>query len=352
MKQGSENNKEATIGDVIDGVIDWVKYFITKWPFLAISLFVGASGGFIVTRLVKPIYIGELTFALDDKSGSSAYAGIASQFGLDIGGEGGGLGGDNSLELIKSRTLIEKSLITPVMIDGQEELLVNRFRAFYSDCQDWEEIPRLAAIKFVNGEPREKYSIAKDSLLKFIYKEIKRECLEVSKLDKKLNIISVKCKSEDELFSKYFTEVLVKNASDFYISTKTKKSKINVELLQNRVDSVKRALDSEIYGAAISKDQNMNIYRAQGSVQSVKKQMNVQILTTMYGELVKNLELSKFALMREEPLFEMIDGPVLPLDQRGISTKVGVGVGGFVGMAVILVFLAIKRKRVEQESAA
>jgi len=348
MKQGSENNTEATIGDVIDGAIDYAKYFFRKWYFIVPAVIVGAAGGFIVSKLVKPIYVAELTFALDDKGGSSAYAGIASQFGLDIGGEGGGLGGDNSLELIKSRTLIEQSLITPVAVNGQEELLVNRFISFYSECKDWKDNQRVAEAKFEKGAPRETYGILKDSLLKFIYKEIKKECLEVNKLDKKLNIISVKCKTEDELFSKYFAQVLVKNASDFYIDTKTKKSKTNVALLENRVDSVRRALDNEIYGAAISKDQNMNIFRAQGNVQSVRKQMNVQVLTTMYGELVKNLELAKFALMREQPLFELIDSPRLPLDQRGISKKVGIGAGAFVGLVLMLVFLAFKRRKQEQ----
>ena len=39
---------------------------------------------------------------------------------------------------------------------------------------------------------------------------------------------------------------LLKETSDFYIETKSKKARINVEILQKQVDSVKNELNNEI----------------------------------------------------------------------------------------------------------
>jgi uncharacterized protein involved in exopolysaccharide biosynthesis len=122
--------------------------------------------------------------------------------------------------------------------------------------------------------------------------------------------------SLDPYFAKIFTEELVRNASEFYVETKTRKTRTNVALLEERVDSVKSALDELMYGAALTQDRNQNLARATGKVNIAKQQMNIQLLSTMYGELIKNLELSKFTLMREEPLVQVIDRPILPLEKK------------------------------------
>ena len=53
---------------------------------------------------------------------------------------------------------------------------------------------------------------------------INKSFLEVTKPDKKLSIIKVSFKSQDEIFAKSFTDKLVENVNDFYVNTKTKKS--------------------------------------------------------------------------------------------------------------------------------
>jgi hypothetical protein len=55
-----------------------------------------------------------LTFALEEgESGGGSLSGLASQFGYNIGGGGGAFTGDNLLELMKSRRLIQDVLLTP-----------------------------------------------------------------------------------------------------------------------------------------------------------------------------------------------------------------------------------------------
>ncbi len=341
MKE-NEKTDEVSLKELILKINEWLTYFLSQWKWILVTCIIGGAIGLFLSFRSKPVYTSEITFASEEKSASNPYAGIASQFGIDVGGGGSAFAGDNILELMKSRRLIEKTLLTTVNINDTPQLLINRFIAFNDLDANWNDKNGLAGIHFEENEPGGKFSIEKDSILNTIQKTIKSN-LEVNKLDKKLSIIKVVYKSEDELFAKYFAEVLVKNVSEFYIETKTRKSKTNISLLENRVDSVKAELDNEIYGAAVTKDRNMNAIRAQSGVPSVKKQMKVQILTTMYGELIKNLETSKFMLMREEPLFLMIDQPRLPLEKRKLGKITGSILGSVIGGFIALLYLSFIR---------
>ena len=64
--------------------------------------------------------------------------------------------------------------------------------------------------------------------------------------DKKVSILTIEVINENELFSQVFCESLAKETSDFYIQTKSKKARINVNVLQTQVDSVRNALNGAI----------------------------------------------------------------------------------------------------------
>lgn len=338
---------EITLKELVQKISEWAKYFKSKWKLIVLGGFVGATIGFTIAYIDKPTYTAELTLALEEKGGGSSYAGLASQFGIDIGGGGGGaFSGENTIELMKSRNIIEKALLTKVEIDGKQDLLVNRYIEFNKWREKWEaKRPDLVAIAYQENENRKIFGLKKDSILFSIYKSIKANNLTIEKTDKKLSIIRVKVRSEDELFAKKFTEILVEAASNLYIQTKTQKSKRNVDILEAKLDSVKTELDKNIYGAASSKDQNLNVIRAKGNVGSAKQQLNIQVLTTMYGELVKNTELAKYTLMREEPLIQVIDSPILPLEKQRKSIIISSMIGFLLGCALSIVsFIGLRIK--------
>ena len=70
----------------------------------------------------------------------------------------------------------------------------------------------------------------------------------------------------------------------------------------------------------------------------MQKQMKVTMLTTLYGELIKNLELLKTMSAREEPLITIIDRPHYPLRVRESKLKSAI-IGGFLGVFLTLLFL-------------
>lgn len=341
----NHSEEEISLKEIIQNMIEWFHYLKSKWKVIFLAGFLGGLLGLGYSFIKKPIYTAELTFALEEKSaaGASGLSSIASSFGLNLGGvEGGAFAGDNIIELIKSRLMIENTLLSEVNINGKRDLLINKFIEFNKLKEKWAKKPLLANLKF-DSITRENYSRAQDSVLGSIQQSLLKSNLVVSKIDKKLSIISVKVNSTDEVFAKLFCENLVKNVTDFYIQTKVGKSRKNVQLLEIRVDSVKRELDQAMYGRANFVDQNTGLIRQSAAVPKLKQEMRVQMLGTMYGELVKNLEFSKLALMREEPLIQIIDSPIYPLYKERLSKIKSIIIGGFIlGFTMILFQIIIR----------
>ncbi|MES2691372.1 MAG: GNVR domain-containing protein [Bacteroidota bacterium] len=339
------DNDKITLKDFVLTAKDWISYVVAKWKLVVITGMLCGAGFFTYALLKNKVYLAELTFALEEKgSGMGAYAGIASQFGIDLGkNEGGAFIGDNILELFRSQLIIEKSLLSVVEIDKEKELLVNRYIRFNQLQKTWEGEPGLAGIKFTPEQLRKDYSRAQDSILHAITRRIKEQNLIADKLDKRLSIMSIRFRSEDELFAKLFVEVLAANVHEFYIESKTYKMRNNLNILQFRVDSVKSALDQEMFNVAVNQDNNINPVMAKGKVGIVKKQMSVQLLTAMYTELIKNLEMSKLTLMHEEPLIQVIDTPVLPLSFTKPGKLSSLVIGGILGGIAGILFIICRR---------
>jgi len=355
LTKRSNIREEISLKDFIVKLREWWKYLLSKWVVILIAGIVGGALGFTYTYFKKPAYKAELSFALeDDKSGGglSAAAGIASQFGFDLGGSGGGaFSGDNLLELMKSRSMIQKTLLTTVNINGKSETLAE----FYIDNnglrKDWERNDKLKNIHFLPGDDPAKFTLQQDSLLGTFHKALIDYSLSVDKKDKKLSIIAVSIVSGNELFSKLFVEILTKTVSDFYVETKTKKSVQNVAILQHQTDSVRRELNNAITGVASSIDAtpNANPGRQVLRAPSQHRQVDVQANQAILAELVKNLEVSKVALRKETPLVQIIDAPILPLEKIKSSKMIAMIVWGTLFGLITVFVLCFKKLAIDLE---
>src|SRR6185312_2287823 len=315
----------------------------------------GGALGLIYAYFKKPIYTAELSFALQDErsgGGLGNALGLASQFGIDLGGGNAGceFSGDNLLELMKSRSMVEKALLTPVVVKDKTETLAELYIEFNKIRKDWKKKPELKGIRFLPGADRSKFTLSQDSVLGLFHKALITNNLTVNKLDKKLSIISLSVKSTNELFSKNFAEVLAKVVSDFYIQTKIKKGTQNVAILQRQTDSVRRMLNMAISGVASSIDAapNANPSLQTLRVPSQRRQVDVQANTLILGELVKNLEIAKMSLLQQTPLIQIIDRPIFPLDKKRVGKLKGIAVGGIIGgfLAVMALFFLRKFKNI------
>jgi hypothetical protein len=345
QKQGSGDD-EISLKELILKLQEWWKYLLSKWLIILIAGIVGGALGLVYSLIKKPIYTAETTFVLEEGEsggGLGQYAGLASMMGIDLGGSGGGIfKGDNILELYKSRRMIQETLLTKDTFDGKQQSLIERYIDFNKLREGWNEKPNLKGISFENPN---QFTRTQDSVIGKMIEMINSGTLEVTKPDKKLSIIAVKVKSEDELFAKSFADNIVNKVNTFYVNTKTKKSAENLSILQNQADSVRRVLNSNIGGVAASIDANPNLNPAFQTLRvgSQKKQIDVQANGAIYQEIVKNLEMAKISLRNEKPLIQVIDEPVFPLKMDKLGKAKGIILGGIIlGFLTCLVLIMKK----------
>jgi hypothetical protein len=86
-----------------------------------------------------------------------------------------------------------------------------------------------------------------DSLIHVILKRIIEKELSITKPDKKLSLFSLQITTRNEQLSQLLCQRLLAVTSSFYIDTKTKRVRGNVERLQQRVDSIKAVLNNKTY---------------------------------------------------------------------------------------------------------
>lgn len=342
-------NDEISLKELILKLRKWWNYLLSKWLIILIFGIFGGALGLAYSFIKKPIYKAELSFALQDDNaggGMSGALGLASQFGIDLGGSAGSeFSGDNLLELMRSRTMIEQSLLATVSINGKKQTLAEYYIDFNNIRKRWDEFPKLRNIHFLPNANRDVFTLQQDSVLGVFYKDLIKADVTVDKIDKKSSIIALSVKSKNELFAKNFAEVLVRVVSDFYIQTKTEKAAKNVAILQRQTDSVRRDLNSNILGTASSMDANPNPNPSLQTlrVPSQRRQVNVTTNTAILSELVKNLELSKMTLLQETPLIQIIDKPILPLEKDKLGKLNGIILGGVLFGFLIVIYLTVKK---------
>ena len=354
IENSNLDNEEISFKELIIKIKEWFAFLKSKWKLIFIAGIIGGSIGLLIALFEKPTYKAILTFAMEEDKGGgggglSGALGLASSFGIDLGGSGGGGGAfaaSNLAELMKSRLLVEKVLLEPVQINGKIISLAEYYIQINELRESWNKNSALKNIQFLPNADRSHFTLQHDSILQQIYISlIDKEHLSIMQKDRKVTILSIEVTSENEFFSKIFCESIAKETSDFYIETKSKKSKINVNVLQRQTDSVRNALNGAITGVANETDNVYNLnpaYNIKGAP-SKNKQIDVQANTAVLTNLVVQLELAKITLRKETPLIQLIDRPILPLQKEKFGKLKAIILCGFLAGFLYILYLIFGR---------
>ena len=342
-------NEEISLKELLEKGKEWFNYLLSKWKIILVASIIGAALGVTYSILKKPIYTATLTFVVEDEKsggGLGSALGLASSFGIDLGGGGGSVfSGSNLMELFKSRSMVEKALLSDVVINGKQIPLVEMYIQDQGWRESWSENPELNKLSFSSRGKEGQFGRVKDSILGKIYVDLSNQSLNVEQRDVKISIINIDVASTNELFSKLFIENLVMQVSNFYIDTKSKKSRENMLILEHQTDSIRQALNSAITGVAVATDNTFNLNPALNikRAPSARRQVDVQANTAILTELVKQTELAKVTLRKETPLIQVIDAPILPLKKEKFGLIKGIILGGILFGFMVTAFLIIKR---------
>lgn len=339
------DNDEISLKELVIKIKKWVIFLKSKYKIILLVSFIGGLIGFTIAFFDKPMYKAKLTFTMEEDKGGglSGAMGLASSLGFDISGSAGGaFSATNIIELMKSRLIIEKALLNPIVVNNKTISFAEYYIQIKHLRESWDQKAALKGITFPYNKDRQYFSLQQDSLLQTIYKDLTDpKVLNISQKDKKASIITLEVNNENEYFSKMFCENVAGEVSNFYIETKSKKARINVDALQKQADSVRRELNSAINGVAIEAD---NIYNLNPSLNyrttpGKKRQIDVQANTAILTQLVAQLEIAKVGLRKETPLIQIIDKPILPLDKEKLGRFKSFVLGGFLAGFLTIPFL-------------
>jgi len=307
--------KEMQLSEVVSLMKDWFFFLLKRWWIL---FFAGVAGGLygIWTAYKEiPKYESHLTFALDDGGASDAggVSSIAAQFGFNIGGGGRSFfSGDNILEIMKSRRIVESVLLSTDTINGKNEKLIQHYLDF--DKKDGAAKPKVE-VRFPVNLDKKYFSYIQDSILKVTANAFSSLYIHAQKPDKKLDIYEVSVTSRNEHFTKVFTDRILAETISFYTQLRSKKGKETLDILEERVASMKGNLNTSISTRSSIQDANVNPAFAAAQAPLQKQTANIQVYSGAYGEMFKNLELARFQYLKEIPLLQIIDAADYPMDK-------------------------------------
>jgi uncharacterized protein involved in exopolysaccharide biosynthesis len=295
-----------------------ISFILRRWLIFLIAGIFGGLSGFLFAYLSKPQFESRLSFSLDAGTGSDGISGamnLAAQLGLGVGGTGALFEGDNIIEIIKSRRMIEKVLLTSDNINGKNQTLAETYLDISGYREKLEKKPRTQGVHFPLGSTKESLNYVQDSVLFEIYERMVKKDIHPGRPDKKLSLYELKVTSSNEKFTKVFTDRLIEVAGEYYIEITTKKEKETVEVLEQSIDSITKKVSSGLSSRAVTKDANFNPVYAQAQVVPQLQQYNITSYSEAYKEIYKNLELARYQYIQKIPLVQIIDQADFPMNR-------------------------------------
>ena len=348
---GTETIKYSELKAVIQR---FMNYFISQYKIIFLVTIITSALGLLYGKMQPSTYKATSTFIVEDKSGKGGggLSGLASQFGIDVGGlTGGGAGlfdGDNILEIIKSRAIIEKVLLTkmeePASSKGQTIAdyyiqIENLAPAFESKNIN------VKSLNFAGLTEGAKHTIQQDSILYILYSRINKN-INVEKKSKKSTIITLEVVSGDQVFSKVFAEEVLKQTSDLYVDIKTGNLSRSIDRIQQKADSLQNSLRG-IYQKSFQAENATKLYNVNSSLRINTSQTEIAardktVSSTLYGEVVKNLETLKLSLINQTPVIQVLDTPKFPLFDQRTPARYSLMIGFAIGFVLSFFYALYK----------
>jgi uncharacterized protein involved in exopolysaccharide biosynthesis len=341
-------NNTVALTDIIASAKNFIKFIQSKLKLLGLLIILGGLFGLVYYFITSPKYQATATFIVEEKSSGSGLAGMAGQLGFDIssltGGNAGLFDGDNILEIIKSRNIIESVLLSKVDIadSANNKTLADLYYETSGIKNKLEgKSTELANLNFSSIKTGAAHTILQDSVLFIMIEKINKDNLNVQRTNKKGSIISISTNSANPQFSKLFSERLLNETSEMYIKIKVGNLSSNINRLQNKADSLQALLNRTSYQSAALNTFDANEAYKSSAVPEEMSQRDKLVLNTLYAEVVKNVEILRISLINQKPIIQVLDLPKFPLVNQQKSFLVIELMGILAGLVIGLLYLLL-----------
>ena len=333
--------------NLINSVKSWFFYLLSNLRGIVTITSIFLAFALLYNYVKSPVHYARTTFVLDSESSSNSIGDIASLASLAGINASSFIDAsslfqiDNIQELYRSSSMIKETLLSEDNFGDNNIMLIDRLANNEKINKKWDRLN----VDFSAYKSKSTNLRVHDSILNEVVKIIKKKYLIVDKPSRKTTILEIGFDHKDELLAKSFNEKLVSIVNDFYNKTKTQKTGENLRILERQADSVKKVLDKSILVLA-EKDQsipNPNPLTKVSLVPYQKALIDVQANGAIYQEIVKQLELAKVSHRNKTPLIQIIDKPVLPLENTRLKIFECLVFGIFGGLFFSVLYYSLTR---------
>lgn len=339
---------QFSLEDIVLKVIKLKRLIVANWKIVAITTFIGMACGLsweLITRK-PPVYTSKILFNMETggSSPSGGLSDLASAFGVNTGAAPSSnlFVGENFNELLRTKNLYNRALLTKVKVKGKDEIFANYFlRKSGVRKIELEDDDEIQNFQFKHSNYKECTAMERKQLRKI--QNVLMPLTNITNESKKASFVTLTVITRNDTLSYIWSYLYLKTITDFYIETKTKKSKDLLVLVENRVDSLRRELYYNQGAAAKFADQNQQVIVQQGLIQQQRFATNSSQLQSLYYEAVRSLDNMKFSMVKESPLYSIIDDAELPFPKETDRITKGTIIGTVLGLLLSILYVVFSK---------
>lgn len=341
----SEVKQEITLKELILIIWEYLLYLWSKkWWLLIAGLILAGLFAYQAYR-TEALYLGEISYIINDDKGdavSGSVGSILGQFGISGGGSDYNL--DKVLAICNSKRIVQKTLVDSVEVMGVNNLIGNHIIEYYDYDKYWAEkdMDKWVGFRFTSSD-RDAFGRREQTVLNQLQLHLKGSddfdpLIRTSYDDN--GILFITGSSLSEQLTLALINGIYDNLSVFYTTQAIGKQTKSFQRLSAKTDSVRRELLSAEYQLADYQDRSLGLVQRRDQLKLEQLTRKVELLTLMYGEVLKNKEASRFILDGNTPFFQVLDNAIPPL-RRSTPDIPRKGLQGFFLGVVLCSFVLI-----------
>ncbi len=327
------------------------------WYIIGIGMVCAAVSFFYYSS--KPtLYKARLSFMLneDESSQMSNVSAILGQFGLPMMNQRVNI--SKVLELSLSRKIIQEAIFNEIETSNGPNFLSNHIIDIYELNDRWNSKElEMSNFKFTNAKV-DSFSIKENIALKSIATMIagtpanRKNALIETDYGQNTTIMSFVTHSQDEALSYHLTHAVFEATSNFYVEKTIEKQTSTYDVLVSKKDSLLKEYNRLEYKYADLSDKSTGLFSKKMDIKKERARGEMLQLSAGLSKLEEQISLVEFSIENSTPILQVIDAPILPLEEvttsKFKSILIGLGFGLILSIGAV-VFITLWRLIKETE---
>ncbi|WP_428653600.1 hypothetical protein [Runella sp.] len=344
-----EQQEQVTLSPklIFQKLIQTKDLVLKNWWLILILIGIGTAIGYYVDseKNKRVQYVSKITFNVTGSNATQNLGGFGNLLGMSGGsGDAGLFTGENLFYVIKTRPVLERALLTTVTLaNGKKDFFIN----YYLDStfirqDDWGDFLKEWLPVRIQHSKRDSMSTLERQVFDGVLTKVRDREITIGQPNLKTAFYDLTISMENEMVSKTFSDLLLTTVERVYQETQTRKSREMLKIMKNRVDSLGRVLNRTESRLAQTTVINTEAVAPTAKVEEGRLTRNTTFVTSLYLEASRSLESLQMSIVKESPLFTIIEPATLPLETK-LFTRENTKFGAIIGFILAIIFVLAKQ---------